>query len=242
MTKIFAHRGFSAYYPENTMLAFTKVAEETVADGIELDIQLTKDGEIVIMHDETLDRTTNASGFLKDYTLAELKELSVGVNFKGFLPRQTIPTLREFFTFLKQTKLIVNIELKTSVFEYEGIEEKLIALVREFDLEEQVWYSSFNHYTMERILKLMPTAKCGLLMDTWLRNPADYAISCGAMAINACTPFCLKPGIADELHAKQIIMQAWTPNEEDMMKSLVANHVDVLITNYPDRAAKVLGR
>ena len=132
MAKIFAHRGFSAYYPENTMLAFTKVAEETVTDGIELDIQLTKDGEIVIMHDETLDRTTNASGFLKDYTLAELKQLSVGVNFKGFQPRQTIPTLREFFTFLKQTKLIANIELKTGVFEYESIEEKLVALINEF--------------------------------------------------------------------------------------------------------------
>ena len=124
MVQIFAHRGFSGYYPENTMLAFQKVAEETVADGIELDIQLTKDGEIVIMHDEMLDRTTNGSGWLKDHTLEELKMLSVGVNVKGFFPRQTIPTLREYFTWLKTTKLITNIELKTSYFEYEGIEEK----------------------------------------------------------------------------------------------------------------------
>ena len=86
MVQIFAHRGFSGYYPENTMLAFQKVAEETVADGIELDIQLTKDGEIVIMHDEMLDRTTNGSGWLKDHTLEELKMLSVGVNGKGFFP------------------------------------------------------------------------------------------------------------------------------------------------------------
>lgn len=120
MVQIFAHRGFSGYYPENTMLAFQKVAEETVADGIELDIQLTKDGEIVIMHDEMLDRTTNGSGWLKDHTLEELKMLSVGVNVKGFFPRQTIPTLREYFTWLKTTKLITNIELKTSYFEYEG--------------------------------------------------------------------------------------------------------------------------
>ena len=242
MTKIFAHRGFSAYYPENTMLAFQKVAAETVADGIELDIQLTKDGEIVIMHDETLDRTTNGSGYLKDYTLAQLKELSVGINFKGLLPRQTIPTLREFFTFLKETKLIVNIELKTSVFEYEGIEEKLIAMVHEFGLEEQVWYSSFNHYTIQRILKLMPNANCGMLMDTWLMNVGAYAAACGAKSVNACTPFCLKPGIADELHQHQVIMQAWTPNDDEVMQQLVDNHVDILITNYPDRAAKILGR
>ena len=221
MVQIFAHRGFSGYYPENTMLAFQKVAEETVADGIELDIQLTKDGEIVIMHDEMLDRTTNGS---------------------GFFPRQTIPTLREYFTWLKTTKLITNIELKTSYFEYEGIEEKLIAMVKEFGLEDQIWYSSFNHYTVARIKKLMPEAKCGLLTDTWLMNIGEYAASQGAASVNARTYFCAKEGVAADLHAHNIALQAWTPNDAEMMQELVYAGVDVLITNYPDIAAKVLGR
>lgn len=242
MVQIFAHRGFSGYYPENTMLAFQKVAEETVADGIELDIQLTKDGEIVIMHDEMLDRTTNGSGWLKDHTLEELKMLSVGVNVKGFFPRQTIPTLREYFTWLKTTKLITNIELKTSYFEYEGIEEKLIAMVKEFGLEDQIWYSSFNHYTVARIKKLMPEAKCGLLTDTWLMNIGEYAASQGAASVNARTYFCAKEGVAAELHAHNIALQAWTPNDAEMMQELVDAGVDVLITNYPDIAAQVLGR
>ncbi|WP_337766828.1 glycerophosphodiester phosphodiesterase [Phascolarctobacterium succinatutens] len=242
MVQIFAHRGFSGYYPENTMLAFKKVAEETVADGIELDIQLTKDGEIVIMHDEMLDRTTNGSGWLKDHTLEELKMLSVGVNVKGFFPRQTIPTLREYFTWLKTTKLITNIELKTSYFEYEGIEEKLIAMVKEFGLEDQIWYSSFNHYTVARIKKLMPEAKCGLLTDTWLMNIGEYAASQGAASVNARTYFCAKEGVAADLHAHNIALQAWTPNDAEMMQELVDAGVDVLITNYPDIAAKVLGR
>lgn len=242
MVQIFAHRGFSGYYPENTMLAFQKVAEETVADGIELDIQLTKDGEIVIMHDEMLDRTTNGSGWLKDHTLEKLKMLSVGVNVKGFFPRQTIPTLREYFTWLKTTKLITNIELKTSYFEYEGIEEKLIAMVKEFGLEDQIWYSSFNHYTVARIKKLMPEAKCGLLTDTWLMNIGEYAASQGAASVNARTYFCAKEGVAADLHAHNIALQAWTPNDADMMQELVDAGVDVLITNYPDIAAKVLGR
>lgn len=242
MVQIFAHRGFSGYYPENTMLAFQKVAEETVADGIELDIQLTKDGEIVIMHDEMLDRTTNGSGWLKDHTLEELKMLSVGVNVKGFFPRQTIPTLREYFTWLKTTKLITNIELKTSYFEYEGIEEKLIAMVKEFGLEDQIWYSSFNHYTVARIKKLMPEAKCGLLTDTWLMNIGVYAASQGAASVNARTYFCAKEGVAADLHAHNIALQAWTPNDAEMMQELVDAGVDVLITNYPDIAAKVLGR
>lgn len=242
MVQIFAHRGFSGYYPENTMLAFQNVAEETVADGIELDIQLTKDGEIVIMHDEMLDRTTNGSGWLKDHTLEELKMLSVGVNVKGFFPRQTIPTLREYFTWLKTTKLITNIELKTSYFEYEGIEEKLIAMVKEFGLEDQIWYSSFNHYTVARIKKLMPEAKCGLLTDTWLMNIGEYAASQGAASVNARTYFCAKEGVAADLHAHNIALQAWTPNDAEMMQELVDAGVDVLITNYPDIAAKVLGR
>lgn len=242
MVQIFSHRGFSGYYPENTMLAFQKVAEETVADGIELDIQLTKDGEIVIMHDEMLDRTTNGSGWLKDHTLEELKMLSVGVNVKGFFPRQTIPTLREYFTWLKTTKLITNIELKTSYFEYEGIEEKLIAMVKEFGLEDQIWYSSFNHYTVARIKKLMPEAKCGLLTDTWLMNIGEYAASQGAASVNARTYFCAKEGVAADLHAHNIALQAWTPNDAEMMQELVDAGVDVLITNYPDIAAKVLGR
>lgn len=242
MVQIFAHRGFSGYYPENTMLAFQKVAEETVADGIELDIQLTKDGEIVIMHDEMLDRTTNGSAWLKDHTLEELKMLSVGVNVKGFFPRQTIPTLREYFTWLKTTKLITNIELKTSYFEYEGIEEKLIAMVKEFGLEDQIWYSSFNHYTVARIKKLMPEAKCGLLTDTWLMNIGEYAASQGAASVNARTYFCAKEGVAADLHAHNIALQAWTPNDAEMMQELVDAGVDVLITNYPDIAAKVLGR
>lgn len=242
MVQIFAHRGFSGYYPENTMLAFQKVAEETVADGIELDIQLTKDGEIVIMHDEMLDRTTNGSGWLKDHTLEELKMLSVGVNVKGFFPRQTIPTLREYFTWLKTTRLITNIELKTSYFEYEGIEEKLIAMVKEFGLEDQIWYSSFNHYTVARIKKLMPEAKCGLLTDTWLMNIGEYAASQVAASVNARTYFCAKEGVAADLHAHNIALQAWTPNDAEMMQELVDAGVDVLITNYPDIAAKVLGR
>lgn len=242
MTMIFAHRGFSGYYPENTMLAFQKVAEETKADGIELDVQLTKDGELVIMHDEMLDRTTNGSGLLKDHTLEELKMLSVGVNIKGFFPRQTIPTMREYFDWLKTTKLITNIELKTSIYEYEGIEEKLIAMVKEYGLEEQVWYSSFNHYTIARIKKLMPEAKCGLLLDTWLVNVGDYAASQGAASVNSRSYFCLKEGVAADLHKHGIILQAWTPNDEELMQQLIDAGTDILITNFPDKAAKVIGR
>ena len=242
MTMIFAHRGFSGYYPENTMLAFQKTAEEAPADGIELDVQLTKDGEIVIMHDEALDRTTNGSGFVKDYTLQQLKTLSVGVNVKGFFPRQTIPTMREYLSWLKTTSLITNVELKTSVFEYDGLAEKLVAMVHEFGLEKQIWYSSFNHYTIARIKELQPDAQCGLLTETWIMNVGAYAAGLGAATVNACSPFCLKAGVAADLHKHGVGLQAWTPNDAALMEQLVQAGVDTLSTNFPDIAAKVVGR
>lgn len=242
MTMIFGHRGFSGYYPENTMLAFQKLAEETKADGIELDVQLSRDGEVVIMHDETLDRTTNGSGYVKDYTLKELKTLSVGVNFKGFLPRQTIPTLREYLEFIRTTDLITNIELKDSIVPYPGMEEKVISLVREFGLEKQVWYSSFNHYSMAEVLRLDPGAKRGLLTDTWLINAGAYCAAQKATTLNASSYFALAPGLAYDLHHHGIGLQAWTPNEMPLMQQLIEAGCDVLITNYPDRAAEVIAK
>lgn len=121
-TKVWAHRGASGYMPENTLPSFQK-AVELGADGVELDIQLSKDGEIVVCHDEMVDRTSNAKGWLKDYTLAELKEMDFSYQFKE-LGKVSIPTMKEVFELLKPTNLIINIELKTGIFDYEGIEEK----------------------------------------------------------------------------------------------------------------------
>lgn len=242
MTLIFAHRGYSGYYPENTMLAFQKVAEETKADGIEFDVQLTKDQELVVMHDELLDRTTNGSGYLKDFTLAELKELSVGKETQGDFPRQTIPTAREFFTWFKDTSLLANIELKTSVFEYEGIEKKLVDLVKEYHLEDRVWYSSFNHRSAVRVHRELPNAVIGLLCDAWLINAGQYVATQGAQTFNCRSYYAAQPGICDEIHSHGVKVQAWTPNTKEEMKALVDNHVDVLITNFPNLASEVIGR
>ena len=96
----FAHRGFSGKYPENTMLAFEK-AVEAGADGIELDVHFSKDGELVVIHDERIDRTCDASGFVRDYTLKELQSFDASAGFKGIYGFNRIPTLREYFEFIK---------------------------------------------------------------------------------------------------------------------------------------------
>ena len=125
MIKNFAHRGFSGKYHENTLLAFEK-AVEAGADGIELDVQLTKDGEVVIIHDETIDRTTDGKGFVADYTYDELKKIDASYIYKNHYGFNKIPTLKEYFTLIKDTKIITNIELKTGINEYLGIEKKFL--------------------------------------------------------------------------------------------------------------------
>lgn len=144
---VWAHRGASGYAPENTLAAFEK-AVELGADGVELDIQLTKDDEIVVIHDEKIDRTSDGEGWVKDYTLEELR----GFNYNRTKPEYEhadIPTMREVFELLKPTGLFINIEIKMGVFFYEKIEEKILALTKEMDMEDRVCYSSFNHYTVK---------------------------------------------------------------------------------------------
>lgn len=111
-TKVWAHRGASGYAPENTLEAFKK-AEKMKADGVELDVQLTKDGELVVIHDETVDRVSGEKGFVKDYTLKELKRLNVSKHMPSYDKKTRIPTLDEVFDLLKNTEMTINIELKT---------------------------------------------------------------------------------------------------------------------------------
>lgn len=123
--KIWAHRGCSKHYPENTLLSFQKAIELDKLTGIELDIQLTKDGELVVIHDERVDRTTEGIGRVVDYSLSELKMMNI-------YPNQKIPTLIEVFELIGdrlKRGLKLNIELKNSIFPYEGMEEKVVRLV-----------------------------------------------------------------------------------------------------------------
>ena len=117
MTEIYAHRGFSGKYPENTLMAFQKAAE-VGAEGIELDVHTTKDGEVVVMHDENTIRTTGTDALIKDLTLEEFKALDAGYIKNGEFGFVAPPTLREVFELLKETGMKCNIEFKTGVYEY----------------------------------------------------------------------------------------------------------------------------
>ncbi|MBR2990681.1 MAG: glycerophosphodiester phosphodiesterase, partial [Solobacterium sp.] len=183
---IWAHRGASAYAPENTLLAFQK-AIAMQADGVELDIQLTKDDQIVVIHDEWIDRTSNGTGWVKDMTLAELRQYNYNRTHPEY-EHADIPTMAEVLDLFKGTDLTIDIELKTGVVFYDHLEEKILALVREKGMEDQVNYSSFNHYTCRRIKELKPDAEVGFLyMDGPIGMP-QYAKKYGMDAINPWIP------------------------------------------------------
>ena len=181
---IWAHRGCSQRYPENTLLAFEKAAELEGLTGIELDIQLTKDGYLVVYHDEKVDRTTDGTGEIRTKTLAELKMLRIDA---GEGKWEQIPQMEEVLDLLKdklKSGLLLNIELKNSVFPYEGMEEKILNLVRQYGVKERVIYSSFYALSLERIKTLESGAKTGIL-DTKVSD-CLYKLKgrCGADALH----------------------------------------------------------
>ncbi len=182
--KIWAHRGCSQMYPENTILAFEKASEINGLTGIELDIQLSRDGYLVVCHDERVDRTTDGIGEVRNYTLAELRKLRIDAG-NGMAER--IPVIEEVLDLLKPKfaeGFLLNIELKNSIFAYEGMEEKIVSLIAERGLWKNVIYSSFSALSLERIRRLDSQAEIGIL-DTKVSD-CLYKLNggCGADALH----------------------------------------------------------
>lgn len=164
--KIWAHRGCSQRYPENTLQAFEKAIEIEGLEGIELDVQLTKDGQLVVCHDERVDRTTNGIGEVRQFTLKEIRKLRIEAG-NGIY--EQIPIMEEVLELFRDGEkgqkgnLKLNIELKNSIFPYDGMEEKTIDLVYKYGLQNRVIYSSFSALSLEKIRKLDAEAEIGIL-------------------------------------------------------------------------------
>ncbi|MFB6465879.1 glycerophosphodiester phosphodiesterase [Cytobacillus sp. Hz8] len=237
MTLILAHRGYSAKYPENTMKAFME-AHKAGADGIELDVQLTKDEEIVIIHDEKVDRTTNGKGFVKDFSLNEIKKIDAGYHKLGGLRKEPIPTLQEVFDWLKTNDLICNIEFKNGRFPYKGMEEKVISLVRDYQLSNRIIFSSFNHYSIVYCYRLAPEIEIAPLYLEGLYMPWIYAQSIRAKGIHprfeAAPDFLVKASMEAGIQVRP-----FTVNKEDEIKRLIKVDCSAIITDDPVKALRI---
>lgn len=234
---IWAHRGASGSAPENTLVAFQR-AIDLGADGIELDIQLTKDDVLVVCHDEKIDRTSNGKGWLKDYTFEELRSFDFNQQFPEYGPQQ-IPSMKEVLELIKPTNLVIDIELKTSVIYYEGMEEKIVELVKEYGMEDRVNYSSFNHYTCVHLHEIEPSAEVGFL---YWDAPIDFPVYAKKYGANAINPVYANLYLMDTVQkAKEnnLKMYVWDVFTEEDMLSCKEKGVDAIITNYPELAKRV---
>lgn len=234
----FAHRGASAVCPENTMAAFTK-ALELGAAGIETDVQMTKDGRLVLIHDETVKRTTGAEGFVKDYTYEEISKLDAGTWFGSAFEGERIPLLEELLELTQDRDTIVNIELKNTSVPYPGLEEKVIEAVNRFKMADRIVISSFNHYSLVHCKRIDPDIRTGILYMEGLYEPWEYAKRLQADALHAYKKAVLPEWVAAASRSG-IAYHPFTVNDEDEMKALIEAEVAGIITDYPDVLARLL--
>lgn len=236
-TYIYAHRGASGYAPENTLEAFA-LAAEMKADGVELDVHLTKDGQVVVIHDGKIDRTSNGQGPVKEYTLEELRAFDFGFAFyKGERRGIKIPTLDEVYELLAPTGMVVNVEIKAS---NPDICAACHEIAKKHGMEKKVIYSSFDHFQIARIKEIAPDCFIAPLYSFNMLKPWDY---CAAILAEASHPSYTQiqriPDYVERCHGLGIRVHPWTANDEEIMSFLMDKGCDAIITNYPDVALKI---
>jgi len=235
MTKVYAHRGASGYAPENTLAAF-HLAREMGADGVELDIQMTKDSELVVIHDERLERTTGATGWVKDLTLAEIGSLGASMGNQAY-PDEKVPSLAQVFDLLADSSMAINVEIKDSRVAYPGIVEKLLEMIDDRDWEYRITISSFNHMTLAHVRQIGSLVATGVLFADVLFEPWNYAHQVWATALHPHFRYVdAVDNLVDEAHNSLLEVNVWTVDEEGDIDRMLGRGVDGIVTNYPDRA------
>jgi glycerophosphoryl diester phosphodiesterase len=241
-----AHRGAAGLAPENTLAAF-RMAIDLGADAAELDLQTTKDGVVVVIHDDTVDRTTDGRGRIGDLTLAEVKRLDAGAKFGAAHRGERIPTLRELIDLVKaggNPRFRLNLEIKFAEG-HEGqpadLEERVLTVLRETGFLDRVITQSFHHASAAKMKRLAPSILAGLLVGE-RRQPADPVAAVRQHRVDYYAPHysLVTPELLRTLHDAGIPVVTWTVNDPADMRRLMAMGLgalpgDGMISDYPDR-------
>jgi glycerophosphoryl diester phosphodiesterase len=203
------------------------------ADGIELDVQLTKDGVPVICHDHSVNRTSNGQGWIKDHTLAEIKRLDFGSWFHQDFSGETIPTLDEFLQWFASTGMRLNIEIKNGPVIYPEIESKVIEAVKQYDLVEQVFISSFYHPSLLTVKLLCPEIKTGALFTCRPIDPLKFSRQIQADYLHPAWESMDAVWMREAKHYG-IQIHTFTINQRDQYEFVVSMGADAIFTDYPD--------
>lgn len=233
---IFAHRGASKLAPQNTLASFRK-ALELGADGVELDVRLTKDGNLVVIHDPVVDYVSDGKGYVADYTLKEIKKLDFGYRFSQEFSGEQIPTLEEALDVLKELKFI-NIEIKNDPLPYRDIEKITLETIYNMGVEDRIIISSFDHELLFRVRKFDKNIITGVLYSFRPMYSSLLAIDVKA---NNLHPFwaVVSEETVREAHRIGLKVFPWTVDDKNIMKQLIEWGVDGIITNDVELAVKV---
>lgn len=228
--QVFAHRGGRKWAPENTLSAFSKSVQAGV-DGIELDIHKCKSGELIVIHDDTVNRTTNGKGYVKDKTLSELKELDAGSWYAPEFKDERLPLLSEVLK-LVDGKIVINIEIKNLPVKYAGIEDDLIKLLEGYQYKDRIIISSFDHQALQKIHQKAPQYKLALLDEANMVDMSDYAKRVGAQNWN---PYfeCIRPDTLEAAHNANLQVFPWTVNDPQEWERIAKLGTDGIITDDP---------
>ncbi|MBK8464125.1 MAG: glycerophosphodiester phosphodiesterase [Nigerium sp.] len=238
MTQVWAHRGASAHAPENTIPAF-ELALDQGADGFELDVQLTRDDQVVVIHDETLERTTDGHGRVADHSLDDLVRLDASSGRAGFAGVR-IPALGDVFALVRGTRATVNVELKNSVVAYPRLEERVLDVIAGHAMTGRVIVSSFNHDSLRRLAVLDSEVRLGVLYEQRLWKPWDYARRLGAHALHPSVALTRRT-VVERAHEAGLGVHVWTVDAPRDIERMAALGVEAVVTNRPALARAVLG-
>lgn len=233
---IIAHRGASGHAPENTMAAFRR-AVELGAGFIETDLHLTRDAQLVAIHDDTLDRTTTGRGAVKDFTLAELRELDAGSWFAPEFAGERIPTLKEIIEFARETDVALFLEVKAAAIW--GIEHAVVNALRDSGEAAGIVVLSFQESILASVHRLDRTLMTGFLFDRPVEKPIAMAQRIGARQL-APRADLVRPEMVEEAHREGLQVVAWSVNDPEHMRALVSEGVDGIMTDFPDRLRAIL--
>lgn len=237
-TLIIAHRGASAYAPENTMPAY-RLAAEMKADGIETDVHFTRDGKIVTLHDEKIDRTSNGQGLVTDYTYEELLAFDFGRKKGPEFIGTRLPLLEDLFAICRDNGMLCNVEIKTND---PAMPAALDELAKKMGVSELVIYSSFDHEQLARMLRVNPDAFVAPLYGFNMVRAWDYTENLGALATHPRqNQLRLYPEYVERCHEKGIRVHPWTVDDPDDALFLRDVGCDAVITNKPDLLRNLYG-
>jgi glycerophosphoryl diester phosphodiesterase len=237
---VIGHRGFSAAAPENTQASFKK-AMEVGADMIELDVHLSRDGQVVVIHDDTLNRTTNGKGRVANYTLNELKELNAGSWFGSQFFGEKIPTLKEVLE-LTRGQILLCIELKggdLGQYSLKDLADWSLQEVEKAGMLSQVLFASFDLSAIERIREKNPRIPVALIYSKSWSSPRAVTGE-RPIPVLSCRDTVLTQTNAAKARLEGMKILVWTVNREKRMERFLNMGVDGIITNYPDRLMKIL--